>query len=294
MQQECRSALVKRRARGALAEVVLSDARPRARLLALRGLVELGPPDLGAVLTRLLGDQDPELVALALQSGALPASLDPDLVRDPIQVAALGNAGPDAAPALCVALGSPDPITRQTAIHAVIQGGTTLVGSGASALVQALERRLGEADPAMRAAASRALGELGEIAQSAWPALIGALTDERAEVRREAASALGRTGAIQATEALRAALRRGEPEAARALGLLGARAATPDLVAALSDPRVGAVAAEALGVIGDPSAIPAIQAWLRAAPAPSGPGGDPDPRAFASAALARLQRSERT
>lgn len=273
LHQECRAALVALSATEPLAEALREAPLPQVRALALRALVELRPPTLDALLTAALHDPDPALRNLAQGLGARPPTT-------PVE-------------ARLRALGDADQTTRYSALLELIHAGATLPEADRIALAGGVQRLIRDPEPTLRAAAARALAELGPSARSAGPALAHALEDPDAEARRAAAVALGHVGAHEAIPALRGALRRGEAEAARALGQLSAREAREDLITALDDPRVGAVAAEALGAIGDPAAIPAIEAWLARAPAPEGPDGDPDPRAFAEAALTRLRARPR-
>ena len=101
------------------------------------------------------------------------------------------------------------------------------------------------------------------------PPSVGALptllTDSEGRVRRRAALAIGRTGVVDGIAPLTTALTKdAEPEvramAAFALGLMGDAAAAPALLPALGDPdaRVQGRAAEALGLIGHSAAAGSI------------------------------------
>lgn len=153
--------------------------------------------------------------------------------------------------------------------------------------------RVAEADP-REEARELALLALDELEAPELPPLLSRLLqDPSPRIRRvaEDLTPLPEEPArpdLRTVEALRAALRQGDHLAARALGERRARAAVPDLIAALRDPRVGAVAAEALADIGDPRAIPAIHDYIERADPPDGPDGDPDPAHIAAAALERL------
>ncbi|HVZ72607.1 MAG TPA: HEAT repeat domain-containing protein, partial [Polyangia bacterium] len=153
----------------------------------------------------------------------------------------------------------------------------------------ALVARTTDGDRAVRNAAVEALGDLGDA--RAVPALLRLLADEAFEARPGAATALGRLGATSAVPTLvRLAARRPRDELARrALAALG-EIATPEALAALAaaareptggdDVRVAfalagprafatlthelavgsatsvARAADALGALGDPRAVP--------------------------------------
>jgi HEAT repeat protein/lysophospholipase L1-like esterase len=135
----------------------------------------------------------------------------------------------------------------------------------------ALLASLRAADPRERAAAARALGEIGPPARSATPSLVSRLDDEDESVRWRAGEALAAIGPepSRCVEPLRRMAadpgRRGRAEAAGALGWIGPAAApaVPALVSALADPRrdVRARSAWALGRIG-PASAPAVPALI--------------------------------
>lgn len=138
----------------------------------------------------------------------------------------------------------------------------------------------------VRKSAGYALGRLHSPAGTA--ALVAALSDKEFEVRGAAAVALGQYSDAQAVEPLiRALSDKSEfvrAQAALALGGNGRAAvnAVPSLIRMLtSDKELEArrQAAHALGQIGDPSALPALQAAGRAA----------DPH-LSSAALTAIER----
>jgi len=120
----------------------------------------------------------------------------------------------------------------------------------------------------VRFAAAEALGKIGPAAEASVPDLIRALQEDRLGVPREAATALGRLGAVQAIPALVAGLEHEDRDvqvaSAAALGEIGPAAAqaVPALIKALRDQanwHVGREAAVALGRIGDPTALPALR-----------------------------------
>ncbi len=108
-------------------------------------------------------------------------------------------------------------------------------------------------DPRVARTLRRIDGEDGELVLRE---IVARLDDPSAEVREEAARALGRIGSREATEALAARL--ADPsspiriEAARALGGIGDERAVPPLVRCLAvgSPELRAACAEALGSIG--------------------------------------------
>jgi HEAT repeat protein len=134
------------------------------------------------------------------------------------------------------------------------------------------------ADPYQRLHAAMILGLMGEQAQGAVPALIEAMRDEDAQVRRMVTAALSEIGPASRTAvpALVTALRdRHEAvrcRAALSLAELGssARNAVATLVVALQDPSimVRRWAAFALGEVG-PKAVSAMQALIELLREPS-------------------------
>jgi HEAT repeat protein len=113
--------------------------------------------------------------------------------------------------------------------------------------------------------------------------VIDRLDDPSAEVRREAARALGRIGSHEAADALKAQLSdTSSPiriEAARALGEIGCESAVPALARGLAvgSPELRAACAEALGRIGSVDALAATAATL---------GGEQEPSVAAALAEA--------
>jgi len=117
--------------------------------------------------------------------------------------------------------------------------------------------------PALRRAALEACHRSGEVA---LPAAIELLGDDDFDVRSAAAGCLGRLGAARAVDPLLKALERERSLAAmQALARLGDRRATrpilellqEDYAATRQDERV--VVVRALGRLGDPAALPAIE-----------------------------------
>ena len=156
-------------------------------------------------------------------------------------------------------------------------GGETASRYGAAASgssVPELLARLEDRDPRQRAAAARALGNLGSAAESAVPNLVRRLDDPEPPIRAGAAWALGQIGpdARSAVPALLlafkdAGIRWRVADALRAIGP-SAFAAVPDLVASLQDPssNVRWRAAEALGAMGpiaSRAAVPGLLGALR-------------------------------
>jgi len=152
----------------------------------------------------------------------------------------------------------------------------------------ALEAMLRGGEPAACQAAV-ALGELGEGAREAVPALVAALGHSDEDTRRAAAAALGRIGpgAIPALrDVLATADEKAKREAVEALGWIGAGALSA-LVEALGDPSppVRRSAARALGRLG-PVAKDAVPALLRSVSDPQ-----PEVRDTAAGALRTIRGS---
>ncbi len=139
---------------------------------------------------------------------------------------------------------------RDEDMYVRVQVTAALIRIGAPA-VDGLTEALGDARPAVRRAAAKALGKIDHADAAALQALGAALDDTDAGQRRFAAQALGRLGATEAVEMLGAALRDPDAQArnaaAAALQALG-EAAQPTLLAALDDPdpEISFVAARAL------------------------------------------------
>jgi len=133
--------------------------------------------------------------------------------------------------------------------------------------VPALVQALGDSSAAVRRLACYALGALGDA--TAVPALVEALGDGDRDVRRAACVALGRVGDATAVPALVEALGDGDSDVRRAsceaLVRIRDAQAVPALIQALGDGDwyVRRVACEALGAIGDATAVPALVEALR-------------------------------
>ena len=285
------------------AKINVPDLERRADCAGLVAALRdtMAGPAAAEALGRLPGEQVDEALIRALEAGV------------PLAARALGRRGGSAArapieAALVKGLGAEDLILHQECRAALVAMGAT------GALTEALRHH---PSPSARRLALRALIELrpadlpellrealhGEdrdlrtlaLAFGATPAAGGGARtpDEVEALGNGPATAIAELAAREAIPALRRALVAGEPEAARALGRLRAVEAREELVAALDDPRIGGVAAEALGELGDPASIPALLAWAERTPRVVGPDGDPEPAAFALDAAAKLQRLAR-
>jgi len=262
---------------------LLPDATAEA---ALRSALGDGSAAVAATAARALRDHGaaPATTAALLQALAHPAPAVRWAAADAL---ATREVGPDWTGALRAALATPDGYVRNFAAFASARLGApdagvarellrlvaesdddaapgfaealARLGPARAEALPGLVRALSAGQARQRAAAARTLGLLQ--ARDAVPALAGALGDDEAAVRAQAALALARIGeAGEALPALRTALRDDDPwvreEAARALGLLAAPdpALTDGLVAALSDAAAGVRrhAARALARVGPP------------------------------------------
>jgi HEAT repeat protein len=189
--------------------------------------------------------------------------------------------GPDAVPPLTERLGDDQADIRRQAREILVRLGQKAVApllevlssadpearkGAASALGEigdprALEKlcvALGDEDKAVRREVALALGRLKDA--SAVQPLIRLLDDKDAIVRENAAWALKETGA-PAVGPLIEALRKGSRPALEALVMMG-KVVVDRLVPLLSEPQSRCLAAEALGRIGDHSAVKNLQAEL--------------------------------
>ncbi|WP_164701983.1 HEAT repeat domain-containing protein [Modestobacter sp. KNN46-3] len=231
-----------------------SDRRALQRVLAARGVVDRAVADLTARAAwrrgraaTLLGsaaatDHTPALAALLTDRSADVRSA---------AARALGKAGdPTSVTPLLAALTGARPLPLGVVGMALLDLGTPVL--------PALRTALTDGSPAAQALAAEVLGVHGDPA--ATPGLLTLVHDrwQPADVRRAAATALGRIGSPQATAELTQLLSTGpvpglQRVAAEALGRIGDPAAIPPLVSGLhaTDPGVRAACADALAAIGD-------------------------------------------
>lgn len=217
----------------------LASPDEKVRVQAIDALGRMGPGAKEAVkaLTAQLNDKAPSVrahAAFALQSigpaaaeateSLIKAVSDPDAHVRRMAINALSHVQADpklAMAALGQALHDPDPAVRVTALNALTSAGEAAVPT----LTAALD------DQETRYWATLALGELGSQAKPAVQGLIGALKDDRPEVRREVLMALGHIGpdASTAASAVAPYLASSDPAvchaAAFALGRMGSGAA---------------------------------------------------------------------
>ncbi|MBM4320945.1 MAG: HEAT repeat domain-containing protein, partial [Deltaproteobacteria bacterium] len=251
----------------------------RLRVTAAQALGELGPerasPTVRSRLAALLEDAAPELRAAVVEAmGKLGGTAALDAATR-----ALADGQPEVAQAGLASLA------------AAVRGGT----AGALDLLQ---QALSSPEPALRSRAASELGRLGSLAMAAIDALVERLSDPVPVVSQAAEEALGRLGwrpvgwrtrrtdkgyvywtrrsewlkddpAASQRELLVAALSEEDADrrrnAAEGLGLLRDPAAVPALRRLLDDPvfDVQVVAAEALTMLGEqPRDEPGWAAWL--------------------------------
>ena len=156
--------------------------------------------------------------------------------------------------------------------------------------IQAYEEALKDEDKVLRRNAASALGRTDD--PRAVKALIVVLKDGDKVVCRNAASALGAIGDPRAVEALIEALEDEDADlrrnAAKALGHIGDPRAVKALIEALEDANknVRRNAALALGRIGDPRAFKALEKALK--------GEDVDLRVYAERALKQIEAKQKS
>lgn len=183
------------------------------------------------------------------------------------------------------------PMVRVTAVKAILS-------LSPAESVQALVPLLGDKDEFVRRETSYALG-LTRSKDAVAPLVDRLLQDKEDGVRGAAAVALGQIGDENAVVSLATVLtgqarRKGKQEqnefvlraVAEALGLIRSRAGVPALISALSNEKLSSdirrEAAQALGLIGDPNSVAALnQATM---------SSDPYLSAAASEALKKISR----
>ncbi|HKY42904.1 MAG TPA: HEAT repeat domain-containing protein [Pyrinomonadaceae bacterium] len=178
----------------------------------------------------------------AASRAALPALQDPSpIIRATATKAILAIAGDESASVLIPLLTDKDEFVRRETAYAL-----GLTGSR-SATAALSERLLNDKEDGVRGAAAVALGQIGD--EAAVVPLVGTLAPELS------APAKSKRKREQNVFVLRAA--------ATSLGQIGSRAGTAALISALSNERfpsdVRREAAKSLGLIGDPSAEPALR-----------------------------------
>ncbi|MEK7232287.1 MAG: HEAT repeat domain-containing protein [Elusimicrobiota bacterium] len=234
---------IAREAIPALAEAI-KDSDSSVRFQAVGALVKVGPNSPETVPALVVALSDNYIANRKAAVGAL---------------AELGPAGKNAAAELVEAL--KDDELADAAAKALGK-----MGSAAKEAVPALIERFKE-DGQFRSRSSLAIEILSKIGSPALPALLEALKDPNASVRRCAAESLGGISPATKTavQALAVALKDDDPNirtaASMALGKIGptAKDAVPPLVAALKDQNreVRVAAVSALGDIG-PEAAAAV------------------------------------
>ncbi len=179
----------------------LRSTLPSVRRNSSRALGDLGPAAGPAipVLVELLEDPDATVRANAAASlwnidrhaNALPLLVEmtrrqtgPGPYRAVVALGRIASQAEEAAPALLAALRHADPDVRRAAARSLGQAGPRVI--------PALKQALVDPDQQVRRGAVEALGWMGPAAKAAQPALIEALRDTDEQVRRSAARALGK------------------------------------------------------------------------------------------------------
>jgi HEAT repeat protein len=250
----------------------------RARQTAARLLTESGAP-LPSDLLKSLRDWDwnmDERIAASLRrvgTDAVPLLLsvltDEHWARRRGAAWALGEIGDaSAVPGLVDALQDPDALVRREAAVA-------LRSTSDSDAIAPLLDALRDEDWRVRKAAA---DTMVTFKAAAVPGLIGALSDDRVEVRRAIAEVFGRIGDENALEALLELTHDANAElrgaAVLALPKVGGAKAVPRLIEMLKDNGraryeerpICELAAEALQLIGTKPALAALEAWRQGLP----------------------------
>lgn len=220
------------RATDRLAAFLYTENDPKLLQAALEVMATLRPPEYGEAVERHTAHDNPGVALEAL--AALDAMGYPG-VMFPVSSGARSIAG---------FVSHPSTPVRRRAID-------LLAASKNPAAIEPLQAALFDRVAANRAAAAKALGELGFV--GAIGVLNPLLKDGRPEVRAEAAVALARLGVVGVTNAMREDLAGGSPPfrraAAEALGRMDAGPAGPALAGVLGDDdlELACIAAEALG-----------------------------------------------
>lgn len=188
----------------------IRHSNPAVRIRAARGLAKLATPLRQAFPILLAAVNDPE-------QGVREAAIQ-----------ALGTYGQEVLPTLMELLNHPDKYVRRNAVWAIGK-----FGPAARFAISSLCNALRDADSRTAGGSAQALGNMGEVAGPAVPALIEAMRGTNVVLCRLASKALSQIG-VPALEALMANLRHSDPfvraEAALAVGWMG-----PPAAEALSD-----------------------------------------------------------
>jgi HEAT repeat protein len=257
--------LLRRRGVFEAADGLTRSRRAHKRARGAHRLGLLATPDVGPLLTALLGDRDARVRQVAARavsaSGWAPAArplLDALVAARPLPPRTVGQAllrlGPPAVPAVVAALDDPRPPI--VAAAADVLGRLRAAAAGA-----ALARLLVEGPPEVRVRAARALGRIG--APAAVPSLRAAATSGAGPLRLVAISALADIGDAGAC-----------PVLTESLG---------------GEHRIAAAAATALGRLGRQG-----REALEAAAVGAGPGAVHARSTLATAALAEARSAART
>jgi HEAT repeat protein len=254
--------------------VLLKDANPGVRERAARSLGRVGPGAVAALPALLdaarAADGAPAYAEALAEIGpqAVPPLLDilqkKKSAESKWALRALHGFGPPAVPVLAEALKSNSPEVRAAAAGALGD-----MGHEAEAAATPLFVLTKDANPAVQAAAFRALVAVHADTERLKPLLQAALASKDTDVRKASAAGLAALGgaATLGVDGLLDLLAddnaAGRLAAVQALGQLGARAApaVDALLSHLGDPALQSAVVDTLGQIG-PAAAPAVPRLL--------------------------------
>jgi len=274
---------------------VIDDKAPEVRAIAARSIGKLGKGDKEAikVLERLLDDNDSKVLVAAVKAlgdmGAKAKAAFKDVARlledvdvevrkaavrallkiDPEAMVGaikkLGDNEGDAVPILRGALKSKSPAMRRAALKSLGN-----MGEKAKAAAPDIVGLMGKMNAKDKALAAEALGETGDSSDKTYMALLSGLIDDAKDVRRASAQAIDKLGyakliSFMANKDLNIRIRKA---AADTLGGLGPKAAPflpmlVSLIGAGGDENSRIMAAYVIGKIG-PDAKDAGPALVRA------------------------------
>jgi HEAT repeat protein len=229
------------------------------RAEAIFALGYIGHPEAFGALVKLLDDPDPQLRAQGIR--ALHTSSEEPAALFPRMITALADPHPWVRDAACDAIGWMLQIDRLQE-ERFAQAPQLDVGAALTPLLACLQ----DDDLHVRQSAAYALGYTG--AEGAREPLAALLQEQDDYLRARVLFALAQLRDDRALPAAAALLQERAPVASHelaieAIGLLRAREALATLQRLLRKGKLRVAAAQALGVIGDPSAIPHLKKAMK-------------------------------